>query len=44
MPEQIITTTLEYAVNGDTNPAVYSREAASLAWERTLAFFKANLS
>ena len=27
-----------------SNPSVYNREAASLAWERTLAFFKANLS
>ena len=28
----------------DSNPSAYNREAASLAWERTLAFFKANLS
>ena len=28
----------------DSNPSVYSPEAAPQAWERTLAFFKANLS
>ena len=33
-----------HAFFNDANPSVYNREAASLAWERTLAFFKANLS
>ena len=28
----------------DSNPSVYSPEAAPLAWERTLALFKANLN
>ncbi len=32
-----------HAFFNDANPSAYNREAASLAWERTLAFFKANL-
>lgn len=33
----------EHAFNNDTNPARYNREAAQLAWERTIAFFKMKL-
>jgi carboxymethylenebutenolidase len=33
-----------HAFNNDTNAARYNKEAADLAWSRTLAFFKKNLA
>jgi carboxymethylenebutenolidase len=33
-----------HAFNNDTNAARYSKEAATLAWSRTIAFLKKNLS
>jgi carboxymethylenebutenolidase len=33
-----------HAFNNDTNAARYNKEAADLAWGRTIAFFKKNLS
>jgi carboxymethylenebutenolidase len=33
----------QHAFNNDTNPARYNKEAAQLAWERTIAFFKEKL-
>ena len=32
-----------HAFNNDTNPARYNKEAADLAWKRTIAFFKEKL-
>jgi carboxymethylenebutenolidase len=32
-----------HGFNNDTNPERYNAEAAKLAWERTVAFFKAKL-
>jgi len=32
-----------HAFNNDTNPDRYNKEAAELAWERTIAFFKEKL-
>ena len=32
-----------HAFNNDTSPDRYSKEAAELAWKRTLAFFKEKL-
>jgi len=34
---------VNHAFNNDTNTARYNKEAADLAWSRTLAFFKENL-
>ena len=34
---------VNHAFNNDTGGARYNKEAADLAWERTLAFFKENL-
>lgn len=34
----------QHAFNDDTNAARYDKEAADLAWSRTLALFKANLT
>ena len=33
-----------HAFNNDTNQARYHKEAAALAWGRTIVFFKKNLS
>lgn len=33
----------QHAFNNDTNPERYNKEAADLAWGRTIAFFKENL-
>ena len=33
-----------HAFNNDTNAARYSKEAATLAWSRTVAFLKKYLS
>ena len=33
----------QHAFNNDTNTARYDKEAAELAWQRTIAFFKAKL-
>jgi len=33
----------KHAFNNDTNPARYHKEAAQLAWKRTIAFFKEKL-
>lgn len=33
----------QHAFNNDSNPARYDREAAQLAWQRTIAFFKLRL-
>jgi carboxymethylenebutenolidase len=33
----------QHAFNNDTNPGRYHKEAADLAWERTVAFFKEKL-
>jgi carboxymethylenebutenolidase len=33
----------KHAFNNDTNPERYNAEAAKLAWERTVAFFKEKL-
>jgi len=33
----------EHAFNNDTNPSRYNKEAAELAWERTIAFFREKL-
>jgi len=33
----------KHAFNSDTNPGRYHKEAAQLAWKRTLAFFKEKL-
>jgi len=33
----------KHAFNNDTNPSRYNKEAAELAWERTMAFFKEKL-
>ncbi len=33
----------QHAFNNDTNPARYHKEAAQLAWQRTIAFFKEKL-
>ena len=33
-----------HAFNNDTNKARYNKEAADLAWGRTVAFLKQNLS
>ena len=33
----------QHAFNNDSSPARYNAEAAKLAWDRTIAFFKANL-
>ena len=33
----------QHAFNNDTNPARYNKEAAQLAWGRTIAFFKEKL-
>jgi len=33
----------QHAFNNDTNPARYNKEAADLAWKRTIAFFKEKL-
>jgi len=33
----------QHAFNNDTNPSRYHKEAAELAWERTIAFFKDKL-
>ena len=35
---------VQHAFNNDTSAARYNEAAAKLAWQRTLAFFKANLS
>ncbi|MBM3420775.1 MAG: dienelactone hydrolase family protein, partial [Bacteroidetes bacterium] len=32
-----------HAFNNDTNPGRYNAEAAKLAWERTVKFFKEKL-
>ena len=32
-----------HAFNNDTNPSRYNEEAAKLAWQRTVGFFKAKL-
>ena len=32
-----------HAFNNDSNPARYNKEAAELAWKRTIAFFKEKL-
>ncbi len=34
---------IQHAFNNDTNPARYNREAAQLAWSRTIAFLKEKL-
>ena len=34
----------QHAFNNDTSAARYNKAAADLAWERTVAFFKANLA
>lgn len=34
----------QHAFNNDTNPARYNREAAELAWKRTIAFLKEKLN
>ena len=33
----------QHAFNNDTNPGRYNKEAAELAWKRTVAFFKDKL-
>lgn len=33
----------QHAFNNDTNPERYNKEAAELAWGRTIDFFKENL-
>jgi carboxymethylenebutenolidase len=33
----------QHAFNSDTNPARYNKEAAQLAWQRTIAFLKEKL-
>jgi carboxymethylenebutenolidase len=33
-----------HAFNNDTNAARYNKEAADLAWSRTIAFFKKYLA
>jgi carboxymethylenebutenolidase len=33
----------QHAFNNDTNPERYNKEAAELAWKRTIAFFKEKL-
>ena len=33
----------QHAFNNDTNPARYNKEAAQLAWQRTISFFKEKL-
>jgi carboxymethylenebutenolidase len=33
----------QHAFNNDTNPSRYNKEAAELAWKRTIAFFKEKL-
>ncbi|MDA4631501.1 dienelactone hydrolase family protein, partial [Escherichia coli] len=35
---------VNHAFNNDTSTARYSKEAADLAWSRTVAFFKKYLS
>jgi carboxymethylenebutenolidase len=35
---------VNHAFNNDTNEARYDRAAADLAWQRTVAFFRANLA
>jgi carboxymethylenebutenolidase len=34
----------QHAFHNDTSAARYNKEAATLAWSRTLAFFKKHLS
>ena len=34
----------QHAFNNDTSEACYNKEAADLAWGRTVAFFKEKLS
>jgi len=34
---------VNHAFNNDTGAARYNKEAADLAWERTVAFFKEHL-
>ena len=34
----------QHAFNNDTNPGRYNKEAAELAWKRTIAFFKEKLN
>ncbi|MBL7792735.1 MAG: dienelactone hydrolase family protein, partial [Saprospiraceae bacterium] len=41
--EQYIYTGAQHAFHNDTSQARYNEAAAKLAWERTLAFFKAHL-
>ena len=33
----------QHAFNNDTNPARYNKEAAQLAWQRTISFLKEKL-
>ena len=33
----------QHAFNNDTNPSRYNKEAADLAWKRTIAFLKEKL-
>jgi carboxymethylenebutenolidase len=33
----------QHAFNSDNNPARYHKEAAQLAWQRTIAFLKEKL-
>jgi carboxymethylenebutenolidase len=33
----------QHAFNNDTNPARYKRDAAQLAWQRTISFLKQKL-
>jgi carboxymethylenebutenolidase len=33
----------QHAFNNDTNPARYNKEAAMLAWQRTISFLKEKL-
>jgi carboxymethylenebutenolidase len=33
----------QHAINNDTNPERYNKEAADLAWKRTIEFFKKKL-
>jgi carboxymethylenebutenolidase len=35
---------VEHAFHNDTNEARYNAEAAALAWQRTVDFFKKNLA
>ena len=34
----------QHAFNNDTNPSRYNKEAAELAWKRTISFFKEKLA